>query len=80
MQLKIRKNKTDEEKQITINGVGAKYLENNKADRLQLFFDGKPPQEVINLLKRNAFKWSPTNGCWQRKITANAKCAIRSMA
>jgi hypothetical protein len=40
--------------------------------RLQLFFDGKPAQEIIKLLKSNAFKWAPSNMAWQRQLTNNA--------
>lgn len=39
--------------------------------------DSKPEVSVIADLKRMAFKWSPSNKCWQRKITANAMSDTR---
>lgn len=47
-------------------------------ERYRFIFDGKPDQEVISLLKSNAFKWSPANGAWQRQITSNARFAIKN--
>ncbi|MNW12046.1 hypothetical protein D3C71_2096330 [compost metagenome] len=34
-------------------------------------FDGKPSQEVRDLLKRNAFKWSPSRNAWVRQLTGS---------
>jgi len=57
-----------EEKEETINGV---VLKTNKDDnRVQLFFDGKPDEDIRTILKRNGFRWSPYNGCWQRQLNA----------
>lgn len=46
-------------------------------ERYRFVFDGKPAQEIIDLMKSNAFKWSMANGAWQRQITMNAKYAVR---
>lgn len=43
--------------------------------RLQLFFNDKPPQDMILKLKKSAFRWSPTVGCWQRQLTRKAEVA-----
>lgn len=51
--------------------------ENTEIMRLQLFFDGKPDADVRNVVKKNGFRWSPNNGCWQRQLTANAKSALK---
>jgi len=48
-------------------------------ERYRFIFDGKPAQDVINLMKSNAFKWSRANSAWQRQITANAKYAVKRM-
>lgn len=64
-----KKSERESSEQIT-NGV--RVVKNFQADRVQLFFDGKPSAEIINQLKRGAFKWSPSNGCWQRQLTPNA--------
>lgn len=57
-----------EEIEEKINGV---VLKTNKEDnRVRLFFDGKPDDEIRTILKRNGFRWSPYNGCWQRQLNA----------
>lgn len=66
-----------ENTETEINGV--RMLANNQADRLQLFFKGKPECDIINQLKHSAFKWSPSNGCWQRKLTQNAIYAAKTI-
>ena len=45
---------------------GVKIVDNVEANRLQLIFEGKPDAETRTKLKRAGFKWSPTNGAWQR--------------
>ncbi len=58
---------------------GIKVVENADVDRLQIFFPGKPAPETIATLKKSAFKWSPSNGCWQRQLTDNARRAARQI-
>ena len=60
-----------------INGV--KVVRNYTANRLQLFFDGKPASETITKLKKAAFKWTPSQGCWQRQLTQNAVYAMQQL-
>jgi len=55
---------------MVINGV--RILENREANRLQLFFGGKPVQEVITQLKQHGFRWCRSEGAWQRHISNNA--------
>ena len=55
----------------------AHVVENAEDERLQLFFDGKPEQAIIDRLKSRGFKWSPRNGCWQRLLNDNARAAAR---
>jgi hypothetical protein len=68
---------TKESKDETINGV--KVVKNYQADRIQLFFNGKPDCSTISNLKHAAFKWSPSNGCWQRQLTNNAIYATEKL-
>lgn len=69
--------KTVESTEEMINGV--RIVKNSQADRLQLFFDGKPEQSMITSLKQAAFRWSPSNGCWQRQLTQNAVWAAQRL-
>lgn len=52
-------------------GDGWNLYEDADAGRICFEFNGKPEQEIIDLLKHNGFKWSPKNTRWQRQNTAN---------
>jgi hypothetical protein len=67
---KIEATKETLNKEEEIEGV--KVIHNTDLDRLQLIFEGKPAQDIITLLKKNAFRWSPSNKAWQRQLTPNA--------
>ena len=57
--------------------VGGKVVYNYELDRLQLVFDEKPTFAIISELKKNAFKWAPSLGVWQRQLTGNAIFATK---
>lgn len=46
-------------------------------NRVQFIFDGKPEPAVRGILKRYAFRWSPSRGAWVRQATANGVCAAK---
>ena len=54
---------------------GYTYRENNEIMRVQFIFPGKPDDETRAMLKENGFRWAPSQGPWQRQLTANAKYA-----
>lgn len=64
-------NAPDEAPEREVNGV--KVIEDAADDRLRLVFPDKPPRDVIQLLKSSGFRWSPTNGAWQRQLTQRAR-------
>ena len=41
---------------------------NREANRLQIFFEGKPDAAVRDELKSNGFRWSPKAEAWQRQL------------
>ena len=60
-------------------------LDEDFADgRIRFKFDGKPRQEIIDIMKSRGFKWSPSNKAWQRQNTPNgvysAKKVIEELA
>lgn len=73
--LKAKAEQPAEEKYPHVDGVEVE--ENAEAMRIQLFFDGKPSEEVRAVLKSNGFRWSPSFGAWQRQLTDNGKWATR---
>jgi len=44
---------------------GVEIIDNVEANRLQLFFPNKPSREIIQKLKSNGFRWTPSIGAWQ---------------
>lgn len=53
-----------------------RYVEDPELNRVQLFFDGKPPADTRTILKQNGFRFSKRDGnAWQRLLNANGKHA-----
>ena len=76
--LKLEKIEEMPEIDEEINGVKVKT--NKEENRIQLFFNGKPPEEKRTELKRNGFRWSPYNGCWQRQTSNRAIYLARELS
>ena len=75
----LKKIKERETKEYRVDELNLVIKENVEDMRIQLFFDGKPDTDVRDILKHNAFKWAPSNGCWQRQLTDNARYAVKTM-
>lgn len=54
-----------------------KVAENAEIMRLQIFFDDKPDSDTREILKKNGFRWAPSQGAWQRQLTDNAKYSLK---
>lgn len=78
LEAKTAKHVAGEQKEQVINGV--RIVDNYEADRVQMFFDGKPAQEIIDKLKKRGWRWSPFGMCWQRKITVDAQYSAKDIA
>ncbi|MDR2275379.1 MAG: DUF3560 domain-containing protein [Sphingobacterium sp.] len=63
---KLKRIEQREELDTVINGV--RIFENHEANRLQVYFEGKPSEDIRKKLKSNGFRWSPSQGAWQRGI------------
>lgn len=44
------------------------YRENTEENRVMFVFPGKPDDAIRTILKREAFKWSPSRGAWVRQL------------
>ena len=42
-----------------------RIVDNPQADRIQIFFPGKPDAGIRTKLKSNGFRWAPSIGAWQ---------------
>ena len=56
---------------------GGEVVVNTKLNRLQIVFEDKPDDDVRGLLKSQGFRWAPSQGAWQRQLTANALYAAK---
>ncbi len=72
-QLKSIEEQTSTGEISKIEYVGGEVVDNFEAKRVQIFFDDIPNVEVRTELKKNGFKWSPTNRAWQRMLNNDGK-------
>lgn len=59
------------------DGVPFKALEDRVDNRLVFDFESKPSRRALDLLKKHAWKWSPTRGTHVRKLTDAARHAAK---
>lgn len=58
---------------------GVTVQENAEQMRVQLRFEGKPDEETRGMLKSWGFRWSPSQGAWQRQLTGNGQYAAKQV-
>lgn len=58
---------------------GIQIVDNVQLNRLQIIFNGKPSADIRNDLKKNGFKWSPTNTAWQRFRSATSTAIAKQL-
>jgi hypothetical protein len=61
----LQKHSTDTTAEIQAGDI--RIVDNVEINRVQIFFPGKPNDEIRSNLKSNGFRWSPTEGAWQRQ-------------
>lgn len=59
------------ETQASASGVRAEYAP--AENRIRLYFQGKPSEEVRSNLKSRGYRWAPNRGAWSAYFTPNAK-------
>ena len=63
-ELEKRRQRVDVEQEAE----GYTYREDTTENRVMFIFDGKPDEATRAILKREAFKWSPSRGAWVRQL------------
>lgn len=71
-------NTTTEEQTTEINGI--QIIDNLEAQRLQIFFPGKPDAGTRDTLKKNGFRWTPSIGAWQSYRSTRANQIAQQIA
>ena len=56
-----------------------KVVRNTELMRLQLIFEGKPDPAVRDILKRNGFRWAPSQSAWQRHLNGNSEYSLNNV-
>ena len=56
---------------------GGEVTANYDMNRLQIYFDEKPDENLRSKLKSNGFRWAPCQEAWQRQLTENALYAAK---
>ena len=81
--LKERIQKLTEARELGYQGWvfdGGEVVANSEKNRLQIFFDEIPGEDVRQELKGRGFKWARSEGAWQRQLTDNAIYAASRIA
>lgn len=76
---KLREEKSRETSEVRYDDLCLTVRENVEDMRIQLIFDDKPEQDVRELLKHWAFRWSPSAGAWQRQLTNDGRYAAKQV-
>ena len=74
---RLTREQNTETKEYEIGGI--KVEENYADNRIRLYFNGKPSEEVRTKLKKNGFKWSPRAGAWQNYINRNSLEFVKTL-
>ena len=56
---------------------GGRVVMNAGDNRIQIFFDGIPKEDVRSELKSRGFRWAPSVKAWQRQLTDNGLFAVK---
>ena len=54
------------------SGNGVTFKVDKEDNRIRIYFDGKPSDEIRTRLKSRAWRWSPRAGAWQKQISDQA--------
>lgn len=72
-QIERKRSESTSEVTVTYDGKPVRVVDDVAANRLQIFFQGKPSPATIARLKERGFKWAPSVGAWQRFRSEQAK-------
>lgn len=65
--------------ELETNAGAVEIKENADIARIQLIFPGKPDDTTRCILKANGFRWSPSQGAWQRHLNEAGRYAAQQV-
>jgi len=68
-----------ESEEIIFTKGDIQVVRNPAEDRVQILFPGKPDEAMRTKLKERAWRWSPRNSAWQRKLTRQAELDAQNL-
>ena len=49
----------------------AHYIQNTEKNGIEIYFDGKPSEDILTKLKENKWRWFPSKRCWYNRYSSN---------
>ncbi len=71
------KERGTQSKEVETDVGAVEIKENADIARIQLLFQGKPDDPTRRVLKANGFRWSPSQGAWQRHLNEAGRYAAQ---
>lgn len=68
------------ESEVIAKGDGVEIIANHADNRVQIMFDTKPDYAMITKLKGQGWRWAPSVGAWQRRLTNAARYSAIQLA
>lgn len=59
---------------------GFEVVENVEENRVQVFFDVRPPKETCRLMRAHGFRFARYNKAWQRHLNDSGRFAVQAVA
>ena len=57
----------------------AHYLRNTEKNGIEIYFDGKPSDDVLNRLKDNRWRWFRAKSCWYNRYSAENEAFAKEL-
>lgn len=77
--LSAMKDRGDRSAEVETEAGKVEVKENAEAARIQLVFPDKPDEETRRILKGHGFRWSPSQGVWQRHLNEAGRYAAQTV-
>ena len=57
----------------------ARYERNREKNGIEIYFDGKPSEDVIAELKGNRWRWFPSKRCWYTRYSSDSELLAKRL-